>query len=129
MKAWTHAQRLLRDESFMERYARRHVSIPVHIAFLYSGSRLLSAASNLTAFGHAEINCIDATKEPLGRRRSLKLLVVRVLGPNAMSRPCVHCSRTLRRRLPAARVFYTASDGTLHEDRRLDNTHLCASRR
>ena len=33
------------------------------MAFLYCGKTLVAVASNTTAFGHAEINCINSIKQ------------------------------------------------------------------
>lgn len=133
MREWTDVCTLVRDDSFMRRFTYGHSRfMPLHIAFVFSGKVLVSAASNTTAFGHAERNCIRAMN-PNGVKihRRMKMIVVRLTTNRTftMSRPCYHCCLLLKHRLPRARVYYTGEDGTLLEDICLDNTHVSLSRR
>lgn len=133
MKVWTIVQRLLQDDEFMSKYDREaNRLLPLHIAFLFSGDKLVSVASNTCAFGHAERNCVrNARHGSTKSYRPLKLVVVRVSkhGTHGMSRPCHDCCVMLRHTLPRARVFYTGKDGCLCEEYSLDNSHLSLSRR
>ena len=127
MRAWTLTQHMLQDESFMKKYTREASRfLPLHIAFLYSGDKLVSVASNVCAYGHAESNCVkNARLQTTALYRPLKLVVVRVNndGELGMSRPCHHCCIMLKHALPRARVFYTGRDGCLCEECNLNNTH------
>ena len=98
--------------------------VPMHVAILYSGDKLICEASN--AFDkHAEINCMNeiVSSSRIKNHKPLKLFVTKVSGDHCMSRPCRSCCMEIRRRLPRARVFYTNYDGTLCEECNLDNPH------
>ena len=118
---------MLQDESFMIKYTRDASRfLPLHIAFLYSGHKLVSVASNVCAYGHAESNCVkNARLQTTALYRPLKLVVVRIHngGELGMSRPCHHCCIMLRHALPRARIFYTGEDGCLREECNLNNAH------
>lgn len=133
MKVWTIVKQLLLDDSFMSKYTREASRfLPLHLAFLFSGDKLVSVASNVCAFGHAERNCVKNARNSLTKpHRPQKLVVVRIgkYGTHAMSRPCHDCCIMLRHALPRARVFYTGEDGCLCEECSLDNSHLSLSRR
>ena len=106
-------------------YERRDMPsyVPMHVAILYSGVKIVSGASN--AFHrHAEINCIDdIVFHRIKRNKPLRLFVAKVSGKHWMSRPCRDCCQVIRRRLPRARVFYTDYEGRLCEECGLDNAH------
>jgi hypothetical protein len=103
--------------------------VPMHVAFLYNGTKLVACASNAYV-KHAEINCMDDLRTVrLRRHKPLRLIVAKVSGCHHMSRPCAACSAAIRRRLPRARVFYTAHDGGLCEDCTLDNDHVNLAQR
>ena len=110
---------------------RKHMPsyIPMHVALLYSGSRLVACATNAYV-KHAEINCMDdIDPSRIKRHKPLRLIVTKISGCHNMSRPCKQCCQEIRRRLPSARVFYTAEDGTLCEDYDLDNAHVNLAQR
>ena len=97
--------------------------VPMHVAILYNGVKLVSGASN--AFErHAEINCMDDIAPfSIKHNKPLRLFVAKVSGGHRMSRPCKECCREIRRRLPRARVFYTDHNGDFREDWELNNSH------
>ena len=133
MKVWTIARKLLNDDSFVHRYSTcRSRFLPFHMAFLFCGKTLVSVASNMTSFGHAELNCLRASDtRQLKLRRPVKLIVTRInsTGTLSMSRPCRHCSLIIKQRIPRARIYYTDSFGTLQEDVNIDNSHMSLSER
>lgn len=135
MYAWTHAQELLSDPEFLDRYTKGTGSyLSAHIAFLYSKRRLLAVASNTTKFGHAEMNCMHAFYKRYHKQRfmRLKLIVTRISNrgnSHSMSRPCDECCREIQRLMPGTRVFYTSWDGSLCEEYSFDNKHISLSKR
>lgn len=133
MRCWNTTRELMMDEAFVAQYTVcRSPFLPFHMAFLYSGNRLVCAASNMSAYGHAEMNCIASSRiQHIKRNKPVKLIVVRQTMEKAlkMSRPCKDCCMFLRKRLPRARVFYTDDTGTLTEDTHLDNTHASLAAR
>ena len=133
MKVWTNTQNLLKDCDFLSKFSTFNSKfLPFHMAFLYCGKTLVAAASNTTAFGHAEINCINSIKQKnIKLNHPIKLIVARISssGEFNMSRPCCDCCRILKKKMPRARVYYTDSFGELCEECDLDNSHESLSRR
>lgn len=126
----TWAERFASDASLLLKKAPRRILpsyVPLHVAALYSGHTLIAAASNLYE-RHAEINCMRAVQpSKVKRHKPLRLIVSKLSGTHRMSRPCRACCREIKRRLPAARVFYTDHKGRLQEDVTLDNRHVNAA--
>lgn len=133
MRVWTLTQELLQDDEFMEKYTKAASRfLPLHIAFLYSGDKLISVASNTCAYGHAERNCIKHIRYISPKtHRPMKLVVVRIdkQGVQGMSRPCYDCCIMLKHLLPRARVFYTGYGGMMCEECHMDNSHYSLARR
>ena len=134
MKVWREVCSLVADDFFMKRFFYGHSRfLPLHLAFAFQGTSLVSVASNATVFGHAERNCVRylSTRNIPQKRKSLTLIVVRITSNRTfgMSRPCRNCCKFLKRTIPHARVFYTDTKGTLIEDVCLDSDHLSLSSR
>jgi len=133
MKVWTEAQSLMSDCDFVAKFTVCNSKfLPFHMAFLYCGKTLVATASNTTAFGHAEINCINAIKQKhMKLNHPIKLIVARISnsGEFNMSRPCYDCCQILKKKMPRARVYYTDADGELCEECDLNNSHHSLSRR
>lgn len=119
----------IQNDVFMSRFTRlRSPTLPLHLAFLFSGNELLSVDSNMSKLGHAEYNCIRRSQHKMHRHKlfhPLRLVVIKLnrAGDLSMSRPCRQCSMFIRQSLPRARVFYSTSNGAIYEDVHMDNEH------
>ena len=103
--------------------------VPVHVAALYCGNKMISVASN-AFIHHAEVNCMNNVKHyAIKRYKPLRLVVTRISGIHQMSRPCCDCCKMLKKRAPGVRIFYTNEIGQLCEECDLDNPHESLSKR
>jgi hypothetical protein len=123
-QCWKDACRRLQDDKFVKQkaYGINTHCIPMHISFIYSGTRLCAACGNTGSY-HAEQNAIKRLGE-ISTHKPVRVFVTKISGSHAMSRPCQHCTNIILRELPQARVYYTDYDGTLCEDVSRDTAHV-----
>ena len=123
-RCWKDACVRLNNDDFVKKksFGIACNDVPVHISFIYVGSKLYLTCST-SGNSHAEVNCLKKIYN-LPRNKPIRIFITKVTGSHAMSRPCYHCSQLLAKHLPQARVYYTDVDNTLREDYFLDNTHI-----
>ena len=123
-QCWKDACRRLQDDEFVKQkaYGIDTNCIPMHISFIYSGTKLCAACGN-TGSRHAEQNAIRRLGE-LSLHKPVRIFVTKISGSHAMSRPCQQCTNIILRELPQARVYYTDHDGRLCEDISRDSSHV-----
>jgi hypothetical protein len=127
-RCWKHACYMMSDEVFIQKkkFGIDTNNIPVHISFVYVGSKLHLVCSNVGSY-HAEENCLRQLKY-LPKNKPIRIIVTKITGIHAMSRPCYHCTRMLNKFLPQARVYYTDYENNLCEDTTRDTEHISKGR-
>ena len=95
----------------------------VHYATVVCRNKCIVSKSNGRL--HAEVAALKAVREEY-KKEKLVLYVTRVSKNGHLnSRPCLHCSKFIKKAFPKLVVYYTTETGIWTKDEWLDNTHIC----